>query len=85
MSKAIRTLLSEVIDYAGLFPPASLELEPAIRNHARFMQGDDRWMLGRFVCPASKLNELSPFVDELFSSGDPLRIAALGRGGKTAP
>jgi hypothetical protein len=83
MNAAIRALLSEVIDYAGLFPPAALALEPAIRNYARYQTSEDNWMLGRFVCPASKLSELSPFVDELFATGEPLRIAALGRGGKT--
>ena len=83
MNAAIRALLGEVIDYAGMFPPAALALEPAIRNYARYVTSEDRWMLGRFICPANKLSELSPFVDELFSSGEPLRISALGRGGKT--
>ena len=83
MTPAIRALLTEVIDYAGLFPPTSLALEPAIRNYARYMGGEDRWMLGRFICPASRLQELSPFVTELFSTGEPLQISALGRVGKT--
>ncbi|MBC8107470.1 MAG: hypothetical protein H7Z14_12830 [Anaerolineae bacterium] len=83
MNAAIRALLAEVIDYAGLFPPASLALDPAIRNYAQFLRSEDRWMLGRFVCPASRLSELSPFVDDLFATGEPLEISALGRGGKT--
>ncbi|HQY88835.1 MAG TPA: hypothetical protein PK402_09260 [Tepidisphaeraceae bacterium] len=95
MNAAIRALMTGVIDYAGLFPPAALALEPAIRNYARYLNSEDRWMLGRFICPASKLGELSPFVDELFAgeqgatgsysgtSPGLCRIAALGRGGKT--
>ncbi|CAN5353030.1 hypothetical protein BH09PLA1_BH09PLA1_26150 [soil metagenome] len=83
MTASIRALLSELIDYAGLFPPAALELEPAIRNYAQYVRGEDRWMLGRFICPASKLSALAPFIDELFPTGEPLRISALGRGGKT--
>ena len=27
---SLRALLAQAIDYAGLFPPASLELEPAL-------------------------------------------------------
>lgn len=80
---AIRALLTEVIDYAGLFPPATLALEPAIRNYAHYRASDDRWMLGRLVCPTAKLAELSPLVDQLFANGEPLRISALGRGGTT--
>src|SRR5947209_20170462 len=83
MSPSLRALLSGIVDYAGLFPPARLPLEPAIRNYARYRTEPESWMLGRFVCPAGRLGELSPFVEELFSSGPPLGIAALGRGGNT--
>jgi hypothetical protein len=78
MSPALRALLSGIIDYAGLFPPASLSLEQAIRNYARYRSEPDAWMLGRFVCPAERLKELSPFVDELFGKGPPLVVSVLG-------
>jgi hypothetical protein len=84
MSASLRALLSGILDYAGLFPPARLPLEPAIRNYARYRGESDGWMLGRFVCPAARLGELSPFVVDLFRSGPPLAVAALGRGGNTA-
>jgi hypothetical protein len=77
MSPALRALLSGIIDYAGLFPPASLSMEQAIRNYAGYRTEPEAWMLGRFVCPAARLGELSPFVDQLFASGPPLAIAAL--------
>jgi hypothetical protein len=83
MSAGLRTLLRGVIDYAGLFPPARLPLEEAIRNYARYRAGPDGWMLGRFVCPASRLQELTPFLPELFQTGPPLAIAVLGRGGSS--
>jgi hypothetical protein len=83
MDSALRALLSGVIDYAGLFPPAGLALEPAIRSYAAFRAGADAFMLGRFVIPATRLPELDPFAAELFPDdpGRPFRFAALGRGG----
>ncbi len=74
---ALRAFLSGLIDYAGLFPPASLALEPAIRNYAAYQQSAEAWMLGRFICPAARLTELDSFI-ELFSAARPLTISALG-------
>lgn len=82
MQSSLRTLLAEILDYAGLFPPASLALEPAIRNYAAYRASPDRWMLSRFICPAAKLADLSQFVP-LFA-GEPLRLSSLGRGGETS-
>lgn len=82
-AKGLRTLLAEVIDYAGLFPPAKLDLDQAIRNYARYLSEPEAWMLGRFVCPASRLGELAPYVDELFSVGPALRLCVQGRGAAT--
>ncbi|MGH7177215.1 MAG: hypothetical protein ACREJC_07540 [Tepidisphaeraceae bacterium] len=81
MVAGLRALLSGVIDYAGLFPPASLSLDQSIRNYAKYFRGDDRWMLGRFICPAALLSELLPYLDELYGEQDPLPLSVLGRGG----
>lgn len=56
-SGALRVLLAGVIDYAGLFPPASLGMRNAVQNFAGYRQGDDVWALGRFVVPVSRLAE----------------------------
>lgn len=84
MTESLRALLSGIVDYAGLFPPAGLPLDAAIRNYARFRAEPESWMLGRFICPAAKLGELSPYVEELFRDGPPLGASVLGRGGKDA-
>lgn len=84
MKASMRALLAGIIDYAGLFPPAKLPLDAAIRNYARYRAGADRWMLGRFVCPAARLAELTPYADELFSSAAPFSFSALGRSGGDA-
>jgi hypothetical protein len=80
----LQALLTGIVDYAGLFPPAQLPLDEAIRNYARYCTQPESWMLGRFICPASRLAELSPYVDKLFRDGPTLAISALGRGGKDA-
>jgi hypothetical protein len=77
MVAGLRALLAGVIDYAGMFPPAKLPLDQAIRNYARYHSGPDAWMLGRFICPAGRLTELLPFLGELFKSGPRVRISAL--------
>src|SRR5579871_4947635 len=79
MSASLRALLAGVIDYAGLFPPAKLPLDRAVRHYARYRTEPEGWMLGRFVCPASRLMELAPYHDELFRDGPPVLLAALGR------
>jgi hypothetical protein len=55
---AIRTLLRESIDYAGLFPPARLPLEEAFDNYLRYRTEPEAWMLARFVIPVGRLDEL---------------------------
>ncbi len=57
MSVALRRLVSGVVDYAGLFPPASLSMAVAVANHAAYRQGVEAWMLGRFVVPVARLEE----------------------------
>jgi hypothetical protein len=76
MRASLRALLAGLIDYAGLFPPAKLPLPEALANYLRFREGPDAWMLGRFVCPASRLRELPDGVS--------LSCSALARGGDTA-
>jgi hypothetical protein len=54
---ARRALLAGIVDYAGLFPPAALDMRAAVRNYATYLAAPDRWMLGRFVVPVARLNE----------------------------
>lgn len=58
-SGAMGLLLRDAIDYAGLFPPAALEMGPAVEQYARYLRSDDRWALGRFVVPAARLDEMA--------------------------
>lgn len=82
--RSLQVLLHEIVDYAGLFPPAQLALDPAIRNYARYRGEPNAWMLGRFICPVAKLAALEPYADELFAARPPFRFSVLARGGDTA-
>jgi hypothetical protein len=55
--QSLRALLTGIIDYAGLFPPAKLEMGSAVRRYAEHRAGAQAWMLGRFVVPAARLDE----------------------------
>ena len=52
-------LLGQVVDYAGLFPPAGLAMAAAVAEYIAARSGPDVWMLGRFVLPVSRLGEFA--------------------------
>lgn len=56
---AVQALLARAIDYAGLFPPAALDLETTVQNYADYRSGHDVWALGRLVLPARKVAEFA--------------------------
>jgi hypothetical protein len=56
---ARRALLERLVHHAALFPPASLDMAGALAADRRARGGAEAWMLGRFVCPASRLEELA--------------------------
>lgn len=55
---AIETLLAGLIDYAGLYPPANLDMQAAVRNYLSYTHGEHREALGRFIVDLARLNEL---------------------------
>lgn len=60
-------LLEGALDYAGLFPPASLDTADAVRRYAGYRRGADRALLGRFVVPIAKLSELARAAEPLLA------------------
>lgn len=78
-----RILLEAVVDYAGLFLPAALDMKRAVRNFAHYRAGGTGWMLGRFVCPANRLDEFSAAADPLLprdAGAIPWLLSATGSG-----
>jgi len=77
VSASLHALLNQVIDYAGMFPPCSLALEPALQNHASYVRSPEAWMLNGFVLPVEQFDAASQSLSA-FDHSHPLRVAALG-------
>jgi hypothetical protein len=56
---ALDALLGGLIDYAGLFPPAALDMRAAVRSYAEHRGGRRSHALGAFVVPDSRLQEFA--------------------------
>jgi hypothetical protein len=55
MLPSTQALFSSIVDYAGLFPPAKLDLHTAMKTYDRAQSSPHHWLLGRFILPASQL------------------------------
>jgi hypothetical protein len=64
--KSLHALLHTIVDYAGLFPPAGLDMTAAVRNYAAYRGDAHAWMLGRFIVPVARLDEM---VDAMSAAG----------------
>jgi len=62
MRFALRTFMTELIDYAGLFPPTQLDMKTALGNWLEYEQCEDEFMLNSFICPAWRIDELAPLL-----------------------
>jgi hypothetical protein len=65
MAAAVDAVLRGMVDYAGMFPPAGLELGDAAAIYARYRQGADAWIVGTFVIAADRLADLDPAIGPL--------------------
>ncbi len=70
---ALRALLASLFDYAGLFPPAALDLPAAVQSYDDARRGPDAWAMGRLVVPAARLADLAA----LLPAGAAWQISAL--------
>ena len=63
-----------LIDYAGLYPPASLGMRDAVRNYLSYCEQKHAWMLGRFIVDLARLAELHACAGDAISR---LRISVI--------
>ncbi len=70
VAPALKALLDQFIDYAGLFPPAGLSLEQTIANYRTYQNSEYSWMLRWLVVPAKDVENLPTSLDG--------RVAVLG-------
>ncbi len=77
----LEALLTGIVDYAGLFPPAKLDMAPVVRNYAEYIESDRAWMLGRLIVPVARLEEFEHAAADALPTVDgaqPWMISALG-------
>lgn len=80
MRESARTLFAELIDYAGLFPPAGLDLPTTVANYAAYVASDHAWMLGRLIVPVGRLDEFADAATGRLPTGEddmPWMLSAL--------
>ena len=65
VATSLRALLAHSIDYAGMFPPCQLELEPALKNQAQYLRSTDAWMLSAFVLPVEQFGAAKQLLTDL--------------------
>lgn len=58
------------VDYAGLFPPASLTIEEAVEGYRRNRASPSSWVSGRFLIRASQLEQLAAVVTSTMRQGE---------------
>src|SRR5437899_1834715 len=78
MLASAQAFFENIIDYAGMFPPAKLPMAEALQNYTRYAAGPDAWMLGRFVCTIAELCNLVALVRGM-SDWHEIAVAGLGR------
>lgn len=79
MRASFKAFMQEIIDYAGLFPPANLSLDTSIQKYSQYRKSDDSWMLSRYIIPSARLKELNPYKDNLLTEGDSFAFSVLGK------
>jgi hypothetical protein len=74
----VRQLFSALFDDAAVFPPARTPVAEAVPAHAAHRSAPYGDLLGPFLCPVTRLVELSAAVD------GPLRVGVIASGGPEA-
>ena len=54
---SVSALMRDLIDYAGLFPPASLNMVSAVAKYDEYLRSEWKCVLGRFIVPVGRLDE----------------------------
>lgn len=86
VKESVRSLLEGSIDYAGLFPPSAVSMPEAVLNYATYRNSNYRWMLGRFVVTAARLDEFFECARDFISrdGGNAWRVSVVVGGEVTA-
>tara|TARA_B100001029_G_C15056631_1_gene454885 strand:+ start:462 stop:1379 length:918 start_codon:yes stop_codon:yes gene_type:complete len=58
-TESLKLFLTELIDYAALFPPANLDLISALRKYRNYIEYENNWMFSKFIIPVNQLEFIS--------------------------
>jgi hypothetical protein len=81
MLLSLQDLMTGLIDYAGIFPPAALDMVSAVRNYAAYRNGEYARFLGRFIVPVARLNEFERAAAEVEWGKESWMLSALAGDG----
>jgi hypothetical protein len=81
MLLSLQDLTTGLIDYAGTFPPAALDLNSAIRNYAAYRRGEYSRVLGRFIVPAAGLTDFERSAQDIEWGNEKWLLSALSGAG----
>lgn len=74
---AVRALLASAIDFAGLFPPAELNMDVAVDHYLTGLTSADSWALGRLVVPVSRFPEFESSLSRIPAPWPRISVSAL--------
>ncbi|MBZ5584453.1 MAG: hypothetical protein LAQ30_20020 [Acidobacteriia bacterium] len=60
VAESLGALLENLIDYAGLYPPAALSLPDVLERYEAHRASPHAWMLNRLVLPVARLADARP-------------------------
>ena len=67
IAPTLRALLTRLIDYAGMYPPASLPCPDAVARYQSYQAGEHAWMLRWLVVGAADLEQVPRKLDGTLS------------------
>lgn len=60
--QSLNIFMRSLLDYAGLFPPESLNLQDSIINYINYQNHNQKNWLGKFILPANKIIETTSIL-----------------------
>lgn len=79
----LKNFAGKMIDYAGIYPPANLNLAQSLNNYLFYRLGEYRWMLNKLVVPAKKLSDLTNLLKDV-EIDSVISLSVIGSGGETS-
>ncbi|TNE72313.1 hypothetical protein EP331_07415 [bacterium] len=73
----LKQFMFQIIDYAGMYPPARLDFASAFANYLHYQNQKYHWMLERFVFPIQETASLEQFSDELAQHKHKIKLSTL--------